>query len=52
MAKSKTLVELGNLMLAEAGESAIINSYETNEPAAVGRIALAYGDINPDGTFN
>ncbi len=43
---------LGNIMLAEAGEDACLEGYETTDPATVGRLALGYGDINRDGTLN
>lgn len=52
MAQNKTLKELGNIMIAEVGESVCINSYESADPVYVGRMAIAYGDINEDGTLN
>lgn len=48
----KTYIELGQIMLREAGEDACLSGYETTDPEWVGRLALAYGDINPDGTLN
>jgi hypothetical protein len=48
----KTYKELGEIMLAEAGEEACREGYDTTDPALVGRLALGYGDINEDGTTN
>lgn len=47
-----TYEQLGNIMIAEVGETVCLNSYDTNDPAMVGRVALGWGDINPDGTTN
>lgn len=47
-----TYEELGKIMLTEAGEEACQNGYGTTDPYWVGRYALGYGDINPDGTLN
>ena len=44
--------ELGNIMLKEAGAEACQSGYQTVDPEWVGRYALQYGDINPDGTLN
>lgn len=52
MAKNKTLKELGNIMIAEVGESVCVNSYDSADPVFVGRMALVYGDINEDGELN
>lgn len=48
----KSHVELGEIMLREAGEQACRDGYGTTDPEWVGRYALQYGDINPDGTLN
>lgn len=45
-------VQLGRIMLKEAGEQACLAGYGTTDPEWVGRHALAFGDINPDGTLN
>lgn len=47
-----TYAELGRIVLAEAGVDACREGYQTTDPALVGRLALGYGDINPDGTLN
>lgn len=39
-------------MLNEAGPEACLSGYDSVDPATVGRLALAYGDINRDGTTN
>lgn len=39
-------------MLQVAGEEACESGYQTNNPALIGMLALAYGDINPNGTLN
>src|SRR5688572_29082338 len=44
--------ELGLIMLAEAGTDNCRDGYGTTDPEWVGRYALQYGDINPDGTLN
>ena len=44
--------ELGAIMLRECGAEACQRGYQTTEPEWVGRSALQYGDINPDGTLN
>lgn len=44
--------ELGKIMLEKAGESACQSGYGTTDPEWVGRYALQYGDINPNGTLN
>ena len=44
--------ELGAIMLRECGTEACQSGYQTTEPESVGRYALQYGDINPDGTLN
>ena len=44
--------ELGKIMLEACGVEACQGGYQTTEPEAVGRYALQYGDINPDGTLN
>jgi hypothetical protein len=45
-------IELGNIMLREAGPDACQRGYGTTDPEWVGRYALAYCDINSDGTLN
>lgn len=47
-----TMTELGGIVLAEAGEEACQSGYGTADPELVGRLALQYGDITPDGTLN
>jgi len=47
-----TYIELGKIMLREAGEDACLSGYGTTDPEWVGRYALMYGDINRDGTLN
>jgi len=44
--------ELGEIMLKAAGEQACANGYQTTDPEEVGRQALNFGDIRPDGTLN
>lgn len=48
----KSYTELGNIMLAEVGEEACQARYGTVDPMDVGSFALAYRDINADGTLN
>jgi hypothetical protein len=43
--------DLGNIVLKELGEQACQDGYGTTDPAWVGRYALGYGDIEPDGTL-
>lgn len=50
--KRLSYVELGNIMLREAGAAACQSGYGTTDPEWVGRYALQYGDIRPDGTLN
>lgn len=45
-------VELGKIMLREHGEDACQGGYQTTDPEWVGRYALQYGDIRPDGELN
>lgn len=45
-------VELGNIVLQAAGPEACQAGYGTTDPEWVGRYALQYRDINPDGTLN
>lgn len=47
-----TYEELGQIMLTEAGTEACQEGYGTTDPEWVGRYALDYGDIRPDGTLN
>lgn len=44
--------ELGKIMLETCGVEACQNGYQTVDPEWVGRYALQYDDINPDGTLN
>lgn len=48
----KTYVELGNIMLKKCGAEACQKGYLTTDPEWVGRYALSFGDIRPDGTLN
>lgn len=48
----KTMIELGNIMLREAGAEACQSGYGTTDPYYVGMYALQYGDIRPDGATN
>ena len=52
MADHDLLTKLGNIMLKEVGEEACLSGYETIDPYFVGMNALAYGDIDEDGTLN
>lgn len=45
-------VELGNIMLKESGREKCLAGYQTDDPEYVGRYALMYGDIQPNGTLN
>ena len=47
--KRLSYVELGNIVLRAAGEAACLRGYGTVDPEWVGRYALHYGDIRPDG---
>lgn len=51
---TKTMEELGRIMLESCGREACALSYKINadDVAEVGRQALAFGDINKDGTLN
>jgi hypothetical protein len=42
---------LGAIVLREAGEEACQAGYGTTDPEWVGRYAIYYGDIQPDGTM-
>ena len=42
-------VELGNIVLKQHGSEACQAGYQTTNPEWVGRYALQYGDIKPDG---
>ncbi len=48
----KTLIELGAIMLREAGAEACQSGYGTTDPYFVGVYALQFGDIRGDGTLN
>lgn len=50
--KRKSYVELGNIMLKEAGAEACQKGYGTTDPEWVGRYAIEFCDINFDGTLN
>ena len=45
-------IELGNILLAEAGVEACRSGYATTDPEWVGRYGYGYGDINLDGSVN
>lgn len=47
-----SLVQLGEIMLKETGTEACQKGYGTTDPEWVGRYALAYNDIRPDGELN
>jgi hypothetical protein len=47
-----TYEELGEIILADAGEAACLEGYGTTDPYWVGRYGLGYGDIDEDGTLN
>jgi hypothetical protein len=47
-----SLVELGNVMLREAGAEKCQAGYGTVDPEWVGRYALQFGDIGADGVLN
>jgi hypothetical protein len=49
---TKTMIELGNIMLREAGAEACQSGYGTTDPYFVGVYALQFGDIRGDGTLN
>lgn len=52
--KSKRLsfTKLGEIMLKETGAEACQSGYGTTDPEWVGRYALEYNDIRPDGELN
>lgn len=50
--ESKSYIELGEILLAEAGEESCQEGYGTTDPEWVGRYGIEYGDINSDGTLN
>lgn len=50
--KRKSYIELGEIMLKKCGADACLKGYGTTDPEWVGRYALAYCDINLDGTLN
>ncbi len=50
--KKLTLVDLGNIMLREAGAEKCQAGYGTVDPEWVGRYALQHGDIGADGVLN
>lgn len=43
-------VKLGEIMLSKSGAEACQRGYGTTDPEWIGRYALSYGDIQPDGT--
>ena len=47
-----TYTELGQIMLREHGKDACLSGYQTDDPEWIGRYALQYGDIRPDGELN
>ncbi len=50
--REQELIELGKIMLEDAGEEACMEAYQTDDPYFVGLQALGYGDINEDGSVN
>lgn len=50
--KPKTHIQLGKIMLKEAGADACRKGYGTTDPYWVGVYALSHCDINRDGTTN
>jgi len=50
--KKLQYIQLGEIMLREAGVGACQSGYGTTDPEWVGRYALQFGDINADGTLN
>ena len=54
MPKAKTLKELGEIIIANNSRQAIRTAYniDPSDVEEVGRQALAWGDIRPDGTLN
>lgn len=54
MPKAKTLKELGEIILKNSSENEIREGYniDPTDVEEVGRQALAWKDINPDGTLN
>jgi hypothetical protein len=48
----KDHIDLGLIMLREAGPAACEAGYGTTDPYWVGRYALGYGDITRDGTLS
>jgi hypothetical protein len=50
--KAKKYIELGQIMLTECGTDACLKGYGTTDPEWVGRYALDYRDIRPDGVLN
>jgi len=54
MPKEKTLKELGEIIIANNSPQAIRDGYniDPSDVEEVGRQALAWKDINPDGTLN
>lgn len=45
------LVSLGKIVLREVGEELTRKAYGTTDPEWVGRYALQYGDITPNGNL-
>jgi hypothetical protein len=54
--KNLTFAELGRIMLDQVGEEKIRKGYNITDPEneldGVGRAAIQWRDINPDGTLN
>lgn len=46
------VIELGEILLSEAGATACQEGYGTTDPFWVGHYGLGHGDINIDGTVN
>lgn len=51
-AEKLSFVQLGNIMLQASGNAACLRGYGTTDPEWVGRYAIQYNDIQPDGTLN
>ena len=54
MEKEKTLKQLGEIIIANFSTEQIQCGYkvEPSDTEEIGRQALSWGDINPDGTLN
>lgn len=52
MPNKLTFAELGKIMLEKYGAEACKKAYDSIDPFWVGRSALEWNEINPDGTLN